>query len=465
MKTHDPSPLARPPSPWQRSSAALWRGFQAYSGWLVRMGWLRLLLLSLALLIGLSVLDHMPPLNWRIAERTVDAGWRGDAVWGPGSVRIARPWSRYEFTVDERGVRLFPRGPGRPADAASGPVAPEGSQAVQPSITIDERGVRIQSSGADAPSSPSSGGALPSVTIDLPRGSPAAAEVRAAIDGAVADLNAARQRTLAVTVGDVLFNLATFFILASVVLKLSAGGRVRAESRAAEATAAAEAESLKRQLAEARMATMQAQVEPHFLFNTLASIEHLIETDPPRAARMQQNLIAMLRASMPTMREATASALHDLGRELDVVRPYLELLRMRMEERLRVAIDVPEGLLSAAFPPMMVQGLVENAIKHGLEPKPEGGALQVRAEIVHGALALTVADTGLGFGRAPTGGSGVGLANIRERLALLYGAKAALTIAENQPTGTRVTITVPYVASEAANGTRRGGAQAQEVSP
>ena len=160
---------------------------------------------------------------------------------------------------------------------------------------------------------------------------------------------------------------------------------------------------------------------------------------------MQKNLIALLRASMPTMREANATGVRDLGRELAVIKPYLEILKVRMEERLVTEIDVPEGLLSAEFPPMMIQSLVENAIKHGLEPKAEGGTLKVKAEIVHGKLAVTVADTGLGFGRAATGGTGVGLANIRERLMLLFGAKAAVTVTENQPSGTKVTITVPYV--------------------
>ena len=216
--------------------------------------------------------------------------------------------------------------------------------------------------------------------------------------------------------------------------------------KTAQATETAEAESLKRQVVEARMAAMQAQVEPHFLFNTLASIDHLIETDPPRASAMQKNLIALLRASMPTLREANASGLRDLGTELAVIQPYLEILKVRMEERLQASIDVPEGLRSAEFPPMMIQSLVENAIKHGLEPKPEGGALKVRAEIVHGQLAVSVADTGLGFGRAATTGTGIGLSNIRERLQLLYGSKATLTVAANTPSGTVVTVAVPYVA-------------------
>ena len=100
--------------------------------------------------------------------------------------------------------------------------------------------------------------------------------------------------------------------------------------------------------------------------------------------------------------------------------------------------------LPIALPPLLAQPLVENAIKHGLEPKAEGGSLTLKAEIVHGKLAVTVADTGLGFGRAATSGTGVGLANIRERLQLLHGSKASVTVTENQPSGTVVTITVPY---------------------
>jgi len=237
------------------------------------------------------------------------------------------------------------------------------------------------------------------------------------------------------------------WIIASAILKFTYKGRLQAEVQARKASATAEAESLKRQVVEARMAAMQAQVEPHFLFNTLASIDHLIETDPPRASVMQKNLIALLRASMPTMREAgggSGNGVRDLGRELAVIRPYLEILKVRMEERLTTDIAVPDGLLSAEFPPMMIQTLVENAIKHGLEPKAEGGHLRLAAEIVHGKLQVTVADTGLGFGKAATAGTGVGLANIRERLQLLYGPKASLTVAENQPGGTVVTITVPY---------------------
>jgi signal transduction histidine kinase len=273
----------------------------------------------------------------------------------------------------------------------------------------------------------------------------AAAQAQAALKESAAEMASARKRVTVIHAGDSLVDFAILWVLASAVIKAMYKGRIQAEVKAAQATENAESEALKRQVVEARMAAMQAQVEPHFLFNTLASIDHLIETDPPRASQMQKNLIALLRASMPTMREANANgAVRDLGRELAVIRPYLEILKVRMEERLQTEIDVPEGLLSAEFPPMMIQGLVENAIKHGLEPKAEGGKLTVKAEIVHGKLCVTVADTGLGFGRAATSGTGVGLANIRERLQLLHGSRASVTVTENQPSGTVVTITVPY---------------------
>ena len=223
--------------------------------------------------------------------------------------------------------------------------------------------------------------------------------------------------------------------------------------KAAEATETAESESLKRQVVEARMAAMQAQVEPHFLFNTLASIDHLIETDPPRASQMQKNLIALLRASMPTMREATPAA-HNLGREMAVIRPYLEILKVRMEDRLQTEIDVPDGLLSAEFPSMMIQTLVENAIKHGLEPKAEGGTLTVRPRSCTASSRSRSPTPAWASARRATAGTGVGLANIRERLQLLYGNKASMTVTENAPSGTVVTMTVPYQA-QAREGEQR----------
>jgi LytS/YehU family sensor histidine kinase len=185
---------------------------------------------------------------------------------------------------------------------------------------------------------------------------------------------------------------------------------------------------------------MQAQVEPHFLFNTLASVDHLIETDPPTASKMQKNLIQYLRAALPQMREGSTT----LGKEIQLCRAYLEILKFRMEDRLQYAVTVPQGLMSAQFPPMMLQSLIENSIKHGLEPKAEGGAITISADIVNGRLRVTVADTGLGFAAASQPGTGVGLSNVRERLAALFGGRARLSIDANHPSGTIVTIDVPY---------------------
>jgi LytS/YehU family sensor histidine kinase len=246
-----------------------------------------------------------------------------------------------------------------------------------------------------------------------------------------------------------MLNIAWLLVVASIIVKITYKGRIQAEAAAAAATEVAETESLKRQVTEARLAAMQAQVEPHFLFNTLASIEHLIETDAPRAGRMQRSLIQFLREAMPTLREANAQGERDLGRELAVVLPYLEILRMRMDDRLQTEVHVPEGLHSAMFPPMMLQSVVENAIRHGLEPKAEGGLLRISAEVSNGQLRVAVADTGLGFAAAATPGTGVGLANIRERLQLLYGKQAELRITEPMGGGACVTICVPYQVRQA----------------
>ena len=411
---------------WSRFKAASVRGFHAYSNWLVGIGWWRFALLSVLLLISAGVLQNIPPFSWRLTERIETLAPKKHVA-----VKKTSPHSPsgYDIKIDEHGIVITPR----PASSTTAP--------------------------APAASEPASAApALPSVQISLPKGADsddikdAIEEARQAIEESAAEsrgetsTGAPRTRVVSVRLGDFLPELAVLFILASIVIKITYKGRLQAEVKAAQATETAEAESLKRQVVEARMAAMQAQVEPHFLFNTLASIDHLIETDPARASVMQKNLIALLRASMPTLREANASGVRDLGAELAVIVPYLEILKVRMEDRLQTNIDVPEGLRSAEFPPMMIQSLVENAIKHGLEPKPEGGQLTVRAEIVHGKLAVSVADTGLGFGQAATAGTGVGFSNIRERLQLLYGDKAALTIAANSPSGTRVTVTVPYAA-------------------
>jgi LytS/YehU family sensor histidine kinase len=228
-------------------------------------------------------------------------------------------------------------------------------------------------------------------------------------------------------------------IVVSTIIKVVAGAKRRAERIATEATKRAETEQLERTVLEARMEALQAQIEPHFLFNTLASIDQLIQTDPPRASKMQQSLIRYLRSAMPQMREGRRPT---LGQQVNLCSAFLEIMAVRMEGRLQPVVSVPEGLKSAVFPSMMLQTLVENAIKHGLEPKAEGGRLEIRAEIDDGQLAVHVLDSGIGF--IPQAEIGVGLANVRERLKALYQDRAELIIGVPAAGGTCATIKVPY---------------------
>ena len=233
--------------------------------------------------------------------------------------------------------------------------------------------------------------------------------------------------------------LALVLIIASFIIKVVAGGKRRAELTANEATKRAKTEQLERTVLEARMEALQAQIEPHFLFNTLASIDQLIQTDPPRASKMQQSLIRYLRSAMPQMREGSRPS---LGQQVKLCSAFLEIMSVRMEGRLQPVVSIPEGLKSAVFPSMMLQTLVENAIKHGLEPRPEGGRLEIGAEIVDGQLAVHVLDNGVGF--MPKAEAGVGLANVRERLKALYDGRAELIISVPPAGGTCATIKVPY---------------------
>lgn len=229
------------------------------------------------------------------------------------------------------------------------------------------------------------------------------------------------------------------FVMASVILKVVAGGKQRSDLSARQAMQRAETEQLERTVVEARMEALQAQIEPHFLFNTLASIDQLIQTDPPRASRMQRSLIRYLRSAMPQMRGGSRPS---LGQQVALSAAFLDIMALRMEERLVTTIKVPDGLKSAVFPSMMLQTLVENAVKHGLEPKAEGGTLDLSAEVTDGHLAVHVQDSGLGF--MPASNDGVGLANIRARLKALYGGRAELIISVPPAGGTRATIVVPY---------------------
>jgi LytS/YehU family sensor histidine kinase len=230
-----------------------------------------------------------------------------------------------------------------------------------------------------------------------------------------------------------------WYILLSFGVKVLAGGKRKAELVATEATAKADLANMERRLLEAQMATLQAQIEPHFLFNTLALIGQLIETDPPQAAKVHMNLIEYLRATLPQMRSSGGGT---LGRQVQLSRSYLSIMQARMKERLTVNFDIPANLEHAPFPPMMLQTLIENAIKHGLEPKIAGGRIDISAALDNCVLQVNVRDNGAGFNLHAD--EGVGLANIRERLALLYDRRAELVIEAPLDGGAIVAIRVPY---------------------
>ncbi|MEO8487627.1 MAG: histidine kinase [Betaproteobacteria bacterium] len=233
----------------------------------------------------------------------------------------------------------------------------------------------------------------------------------------------------------------------SLILSSVLGLILSARERAAKSQAAFEAErarvaTAERTAALAQLQALEAQVEPHFLYNTLAHVVSMIETEPATARRMLERLIVLLRASATSGADGRST----LGEQLAQMRAYLDVLGMRMGPRLAWSIESSDALAGRELPPAMLQPLVENAIKHGIEPALAGGAIAIAARDEGGRLVVEVADTGVGFvaSSAPIGGStGLGLSNLRARLAALYGDDARVTIAENRPSGVRVTISLP----------------------
>jgi sensor histidine kinase YesM len=193
---------------------------------------------------------------------------------------------------------------------------------------------------------------------------------------------------------------------------------------------------------EAELKLMQAQVEPHFLFNTLASVQYLTETDPREAGRLLSHLIEYLRAALPQLRASSTT----LGKEVGLAAAYLNILKMRMGARLAFTIDVPADLAGHPFPPNLLISLVENAIKHGVEPAADGGNITVVARHEGTQLQVTVTDTGRGDAAAVPvqPGNGVGLSNVRERLVALYGAQGSFTLVHGAPGGTHATLSIPF---------------------
>lgn len=231
--------------------------------------------------------------------------------------------------------------------------------------------------------------------------------------------------------------------VAAVVFGVIATFYFSSGARLQEAETLARAERLRRLEQEslatqAELRVLQAQIEPHFLFNTLATVIERIDSDPAIARSMLVSLTDLLRASLAnTRRESIA-----LGEELDLLRAYLGIMAARMGPRLRYSIDADADLLAARLPPLLLQPLVENAIRHGLEPKAAGGELNVRCTGGDGRLRIVVEDSGRGLGE-PTAGGGVGLANIRSRLAARYGDAASLELTTNAAGGISACLDLP----------------------
>ena len=212
----------------------------------------------------------------------------------------------------------------------------------------------------------------------------------------------------------------------------------RAEGRATELAAARRtAERLRASTAEARLAALQAQVEPHFLFNTLGHVRALYKRDRERGRRMLERFVDYLQAALPQVRQADTT----LEQELELARAYLDIQQIRIGGRLAFTIEVPPDIARLRFPPLMLLTLVENAIKHGIAPQTDGGAIGIVARADTRRLRIEVRDTGAGLSQVA--GSGMGLANVRARLAALFGAGARLVIEPNAPRGVVAAIEIP----------------------
>ena len=418
---------ARSPLPENVVAILAWlhRGFDATTTWVTQLSWWKFFLFAAVAMIAANILQ-----DELFSDSSEDVVVEHDS----GKKKKKTPESN--ILIDDSGIHFNTRKPVHPPATPDTPAVPEVADAPLPpekgSVAATKPNIATMPDGSE------------SVHIELPP--QISEELSNAIETAVE--NAAEQKVVKLhKQASTWFRSFVFLlILALLATKALVGGKKRAEAETQTANAAAERASMQRQLSETKMQMMQAQVEPHFLFNTLASVEYLIETDPPRASAMQRSLIQYLRAVLPQMRDN--AVVTNLGREADMVKAYLNLLKMRMEERLTVDMQIPEGLRSAAFPPMMLQSMVENAIKHGLECKAEGGTLKIAAEVSGGKLRVIVSDDGVGFGVMPSDGTGLGLPTIRERLKLLHGDQAQLHIAANSPTGVIATIEVPYQVSK-----------------
>lgn len=201
------------------------------------------------------------------------------------------------------------------------------------------------------------------------------------------------------------------------------------------------AHALERLATDTRLKLLESQLEPHMLFNTLANLRVLIGTDPARATAMLDQLGDYLRATLAASRADGTAGSHTLALEFQRLRDYLGLMSVRMGERLRCTLDLPDDLAAHPVPPLLLQPLVENAIRHGLEPSVHGGEIVVSARAEGDTLRLTVRDSGVGFDGAPH--AGFGLTQVRERLATAFGTQGRLDWASTPGQGTQITLSLP----------------------
>ncbi|WP_416048842.1 sensor histidine kinase [Cupriavidus basilensis] len=206
-------------------------------------------------------------------------------------------------------------------------------------------------------------------------------------------------------------------------------------------------EEAEKQLVRAQLMALQAQIEPHFLFNSLANLDCLIATDQQAARRLLQRLIGFLRMSLSHTRAEQCT----LRQEFELLRSYLDIQALRFGTRLAYEIELPPELAEVEIPPMLIQPLVENAVSHGIEPCMHGGRIVLSARAQgDNAVQVVITDTGVGFGHAVTKGSGLGLTHVRERLARIFGAAASMQMEENTPRGVIVRLTLPVVRTAAS---------------
>lgn len=452
------APEAKDKTP--RAASVLWlaRINTTLSQWAASQSWARLVVLALLALIAGSMFSET--LNLR--HDKVSASDKS----GPRNRNLAEasgPCAGDELRIGgDQGIVLCHISQEKKAGAALKASVPPSSAPTAPAASTASASATssVAAAVASAPAQPKRG----MIVFDTD-------EVDVGADGGGAAHNRRSQviqRTFAGWLGDIfsaaLIALFAYFAAAKILMRKTAEANAMlhvADAKVRSAEDTAEREAVERQLMQARLKLLQAQVEPHFLFNTLAAVDYLIETDPPRASVMQKALIDYLRASLPQMRQDSST----LGREVKLVRAYLDLLKMRIEERLDFDIEVSAALECAVFPPMVLQTLVENAIQHGIEPKPGGGRVSVRALHEDGNLRVDVVDTGVGLpanfsshSTTPSashagGSSGLGLDNIRNRLAVLYPHTSRIELSSGYGGGTLVRLTIPFQSASSMDDT------------